>query len=241
MTGTFNTMRTVLISLVLGFAALVAGQTFDADIADIGILQAKPVQKEVGLTEKQRATMNRFADAYNTEMKALGEKARKADPKNPPKDLDPRASAAYRKLRAAVLKELTAAQLKRLREITLQEVGTPALADPKVAKQVGLSEAKRKQIEGIFSAGANKASALERQEMDKALADLRKKKPKTEKEANDLMQEAGKRADQVRTKIETRIRAFRRDAESKALSVLDATQKTKWATLQGKPFKFPRT
>lgn len=232
-------MRTLLISLILGFAVLAGGQTFDADIADIGILQAKPVQKEIGLTEKQRATMNRFADAYNTEMKALGEKARKADPKSPPKDLDPRASAAYRKLRAGVLKELSAAQIKRLREITLQEVGTPALADPKIAKQVGLPEAKRKQIEGIFSAGAKQARALERQEMDKALADLRKKKPKTEKEANELMQEAGKRAEEVRKKIEPRIRGFRREAETKALALLDAGQQSKWAALRGKPFKLP--
>lgn len=233
-------MRTLLLSLVLGVAALAGGQNFDADIADIGILQAKPVQKEIGLSEKQRATMNKFADAYNTEIKALGEKARKADPKNPPKDLDPRASAAYRKLRAAVLKELSATQLKRLREITLQEVGTPALADPKVARQIGLPDAKRKQIEGIFSNGAKQASALERQEMDKALADLRKKKPKTEKEANELMQEAGKRAEQVRAKIEPRIRAFRRDAETKALAILDAIQKTKWAGLKGRPFSLPR-
>lgn len=234
--------------LVLTLAAVIAGtgavaqamDSFDYAVANVAILQAKPLQKELGLSEMQRAAMNKFADQFNSNMGALIEKMKKDKSGKPPSDSDPKVKAAFENLKKGVLKQLTPAQLKRLREITLQQSGLPALADPLVAKRVGLTTAQLKTIQTTFDSAIRKAADIQDKAVEAAVKDLKSKKPKTEKEARDLMDEANRRAEAAHKKVEPQITKLRTQAEAKVLATLDAKQKAAWEALKGKKFTPPK-
>jgi hypothetical protein len=225
--------------LASAWAAAQAMDPFDYAVSNIAILQAKPLQKELGLSEVQRAAMNKFADQFNASMGSLLEKAKKDKSGKPPSDADPKVKAAYEELKKGVLKQLTPSQLKRLREVTLQQSGLPALADPVVAKRVGLSATQLKTIQTTFETAIRKAAEIQDKAIEAAVKDLKAKKPKTEKEAKDLMDEANNRAEAAHRKVEPQITKLRKDAEAKVLATLTAQQKAAWEALKGKKFTPP--
>jgi vacuolar-type H+-ATPase subunit H len=213
---------------------------FDYEVANVSLLQAKPLQKELGVSELHRTAMNKIADQFNVQIKALLEKMQKESGGKPPNESDPKLVAAYDKLKEGVLKQLTPQQLRRLREITLQQVGLPALGDTVVAKRVGISDAQIKKIRGIYDEALKRASKLEDDALEAAMKDLKAKKPKTEKEAREIMDEANKRAEAVHKRIDPQIRKMRLDAEAKVLATMSPTQKAAWENLKGRKFDPPK-
>jgi membrane protein involved in colicin uptake len=108
-----------------------------------------------------------------------------------------------------------------------------------VAKRVGLSATQLKTIQTTFETAIRKAAEIQDKAIEAAVKDLKAKKPKTEKEAKDLMDEANNRAEAAHRKVEPQITKLRKDAEAKVLATLTAQQKAAWEALKGKKFTPP--
>lgn len=134
----------LVLGLVLGLlaGALGADSAFDAYAANMEMLQAKPVQAELGITERQRGRLNVHANWFNAE----AQKIRQKYGEQPPADKVQQAAMELAQLRDGlkqrVFSELTANQLRRLRELTLREAGVVALLDERIATEVGIASDK---------------------------------------------------------------------------------------------------
>lgn len=220
----------------------VSQDAFDLHASNVSLLQMKPIQKELGVTEAQRAKMNVAAGIYTKEMQTLNADMQKAAAKTgkPPANAKSRADASLEKLNKSVLAQLSATQLKRLREISLQAGGGAALGDDAVAKRVGLSADQVKKIRSIYQSALKAAADLQEREMDAALKDIKNKKPKDDAEAKKLIQEAQRRADAVRQKLVEPTNRIRLQAETKCNALLTAAQKSTWSALMGKRYDLPK-
>jgi hypothetical protein len=223
-------VKRLLLGIVLGSLASVSfADDFDKKVAVIYLLQDKKVQAELKITEAQREKMNKLSEPYNKKVKAITDKVGKNGPTEAQqKELN----AEITKLRASVLNLLTAPQLKRLRELSLQAIGLGALADDVVAAKLGLNQKQVTKIRSELSAGMK---ALEEAQMDfhkRAMKDI--KEPKTDKEREAAAKLYQSRIEKMSKEIETKLSSIRKNTESKVLACLTAEQKTAWKNLNGK-------
>lgn len=233
-------MRHLLAFTALVAASLASAQNaFDAYVANIVILQAKNVQKEIGITDAQRGKMNKLADADRTQRTALmnqfqkeAEAAKKAGKEYQP-DMT-KVAALNASLKRGIIAELTAAQLKRLRELSLQDAGIIALMDDTVAKEAGVPSATVAKLRTAFEAGAKQAQAVQEAEAKKIFAQYKDKKPKNDAEANKWRDEALQKLSKI---AGPKVAAIQQATKAKMTGYLTAAQKAKFIALQGKPFK----
>lgn len=237
-------MRQTLIVLVATVAALAQAQKadpFDVQIASVIMLQDKGIQKELKVTEKQRDSMNRFAEQHRGAMtnyqKELERKQK--DPNKPlPVDAN-RVDGMFLAMKRSVLSVLTPPQLKRLREISLQQLDFVALVDDVVAKRVGIPDAQLKKLKAIYEKGIKEVDELAKTakaQLDVQTADLQRQKPKTDAEAQRLNAEFERRAQALQKKLEPEINRIRAAGKKAILAQLTVAQKAAWQALLGKPF-----
>jgi hypothetical protein len=129
-------------------ALALAADNFDYEVANVQLLSDKAVQKEVGITEAQRTKLQQYADALN---KANNEK-----------DAELQKFGLYTSVtfRKNCLETLTAAQLKRLREITIQAAGPRALMNRTVASTCGLTDPSYGQFMKAINEGDKKVEKI---------------------------------------------------------------------------------
>ncbi len=232
-----STMR-VFTTLVLAGLSLTAfaQDPFDLKVADFRIIQDKNVQKEIGLTEGQRKTMNGFADANNAAAKAKVAEYQKAK-KQP--------DAAFNKfmydhaveLQGKVLKTLSPNQLKRVREITLQAIGPRALLVPAVATKVGMSNAELNALSKAIHDGDNQVAAIKSQVAAKIREKYKtQKQPKTKKEADDLNAKLNADLMAEMKKHEPEMQKIINTSQQKAAAIVKKPYQEKLIALCGKPF-----
>ncbi|MGV3616860.1 MAG: hypothetical protein ACO1SV_16155 [Fimbriimonas sp.] len=209
---------------------------FDAHCSDIVALQAKPVQKELGVTEAQRKQMNVHATWHQGQLKAVDAeiKAKKTDPNSPA--LQARLAKLFEGLKGRVLSALTATQVKRLREISIQRVGDAALCDPIVAKRVGMSADQLKKMQTTYAEGARKFAELEQSTAQKILLPYKDRKPKDEADAKRLNAEVQKKMATAAAQVRPKLNAIRADYGKRMKAILTSTQAKTFAALRGKPF-----
>lgn len=229
---------------------------FDYDICDFNILQNKEVQKEIGISEDVRAKLNKHAEWFNGELKVLDAAFKKAKESNPnaqpPND---KVLPLQKELKKRILGELSAAQIVRLREITVQGAGDAALLDIRVAKAVGVSDATNKALRERFQANSKKANEFQ-QEINKQGQELQQKylkplidkygntQPKDQAEAT-IRQNEAKAAmephksefEGLQSKLQKRMVELEKDYHNYVESQLDAKQKEALKKLRGKEFK----
>lgn len=230
-------MKRTLASL-LGLVAMasVMADDFDRKIAGMPLLQDKKVQTELKITEVQRKKMNAHADAFNKKSQAY-QKELEAQQKKTGKPVQPdpkRIDALMATLKANVLKELSAVQLRRLRELSLQAVGVTALGDDLVAARIGLTGAQKTQVRKVVKEGLDAANKL----IGQADANARKgiKEPKTEAEFKKAEATYNTRMEAEQKKIQPQLTKIRDATIKKALAILNAKQNEAWKALQGKPY-----
>lgn len=222
---------------LFAFAALAKGQdSFDFQIASVAILQSKKVQQELSISETLRSNMNKTADNFNAKTKALNAKAAKVKSQAEAEKLSKEMDSILDEFRSKILKMLSAPQLKRLREITMQQLGYSALGESAVAKRIGIQSEQLGRIRSALDSAFKQADDLSRKEMEAATKDLRDKKPKTDSEKKKLAAEFDKRVQVVQRKIEPKLNSIRQQTEKKLLALLSDTQKKAWSGLKGKPF-----
>ena len=215
---------------------------FDLEVGSVILLQSKPVQKELKVTEAQRKAMNKFADSHKAKLESYQkelEKKQKDKTKALPVDVD-RMDRMFADMKIGVIGQLSVGQVRRLREISLQQLGFVALTDRTVAKRVGLSDGDSSKLLKVYQAGIKEADEIGKTaqaQLRLQLADLERRKPKTDKEKKAVLDEAQKRAAVFAKKVDPQIQAVQIKTRDKVLGMLSAKQRRAWSALLGKPFK----
>jgi hypothetical protein len=228
------TVTTIICFLI----ALVGAQTFDEETSSIILLQMKAVQREIGVTEAQRVAMNKFADAHRSRLNQYYQQLQAR--KNGSNPDEGKLIGMFAELKNAVLKQLTPAQLKRLREVSLQALDFGALADHAVGQRVGLSNAQQERIRSLMDSGLKEANQVRENAMMKATAELRNSKPKSDAERRKVYDEANRRAEAAAETVAPQVGLIRADTKKKILAILTPKQKAAWQALLGKPFHLPK-
>lgn len=233
-------LKKAAIALFLVIAALCGAQAkldpFDAHCANILVLQSKPVQKELGITEGARAQLNVHAAWHQKELMTIDQEIKSGKVKSDDPALKSRVEAVYNLLKAKVLGVLTPKQVTRLREISLQNVGDAALCDPVVAKRIGMSNAQTKKMQNAYKEGARKFAELESSEANAILAPYKDRKPKDEAEAKRLNAEIAAKMKQAADKAKPKLDAIRATYSKKMKGILTSKQMAAYKALLGKPF-----
>jgi hypothetical protein len=222
----------ILVAVVIPFAS--AQDPFDYHTADLLILQSKDIQSALGVNASQRDKMNTFAEANRSKLLAYKQeliKEKKAQPDNK------KLMSYVEGLKRQVFGVLTPAQLKRLREISLQHDGLAALGDDEVAKKVGLSAGQLKQIREIIVVDRKQLGAYQ-EKAEKPVFDKYKGiKPKNEADAKALKQKFDQDMAQAAEKYKPMVRDVVMSDRKRLMAVLTPAQRATWQALLGKPFK----
>jgi len=222
--------------VLLGIAAVGASaQTvdpFDAHCADVLLLQSKNVQADVGITQAQRDNMNGFAATHRAKMADLEKQYREQH-----KDVNAQVAQAYQAFKANILGQLTPAQGRRLREITLQGVGLAALRDQVVTAKVGMTQAQATKYDTIYKEGAKKFADTEQAAIAPILKPYEGKTAKTKEEAAKLDKEVQAKLLAVKKKVQPVLKQIRDKYDAQLRGVLTPPQTKNYQALLGKPFK----
>jgi len=143
----------------MAVATAFAADEFDMYVADVAILQAKAIQVELGITDAVRAALNKHAtwlDAQGANIDRLVKRGTVT-----PAEGNRRMSVYLVTLKSKVVGELTAVQVRRLREITLQRDGLVPLMDKRVSDKIGMTAAQLKKIREAYVANEKKAKVIQ--------------------------------------------------------------------------------
>lgn len=229
-------MKSATLLILLALSALTFGAVdeFDAYIADISILQDKGIQAELGITEPQRAAMNKHADWFNTQGTSVDSQVRAK--KISTQEANRLMAGHLVTMKQRIVGELTAGQLKRLREITLQRDGLLPLLDKKVADKIGMTEAQRKKLFDTYVANDKKAKQLQQDTLKPIFDKYAKMSPKTDDEKKKLSDQMNKELAAANEKIKPQLTKLGKEFSDLVDSTLTAGQKTAFTNLKGKPF-----
>ena len=231
----FSRLVTTLLAAtsLLGVAA--AADEFDAYFSDIGILQLKPVQQELKVTEGQRLAMNKHADWLNAQSQAINTQVRSG--KTKPEDANRLMVGHLSSLKKKVLAELTAPQVKRLREITLQRDGLLPLLDKRMADRIGMTVAQSKKLRDAYEADNRKANDIQTKALKPIVDKYAAMKPKDAAERKRLEEQGNKEIEAANAKIKPQLEQIVKDFKALVESTLSKGQKDDFEKLKGVPFK----
>jgi hypothetical protein len=166
------------------------------------LLTAEPVQEELKLSAEQSRKVKDVVekDRQTQEAIELG----------PPDDGDKRWQELLADSEKAVAAILTPAQLKRFKQIRLQHSGALALAEPKLASELKLTEEQQKAIKAIAE---NRSAKFKSAVADSSL---------TPRE------------------IGAKLAEYTKAADEEILKRLTADQKAKWEEMIGERFRWPK-
>lgn len=225
-------MSTAVLLFAVALASAQEPDRFDAHCANILVLQNKGVQKALGITKPQLDRMRMFSDHHDAELAALDKRT-----KGTKTNVDPELLKYFAELKDAVVGVLSPAQLKRLREITMQEAGLLALCDPIVGKRAGLSAPQIAKLRSTYDEGLKKYTAVEREAQERVLAPYKDKKPKTKEEVDALNKEVGAKLSAEKKRIAPQLKVIRDDYDKRMRAILTSTQLATYNSLRGAPLK----
>jgi hypothetical protein len=178
----------------------------------VSLAANEQVQKELAVTDEQRAEIVKIAAAHRNEMSDLSsgqeglsreERAKKRAEQTPQRD---EISKKYEAKLAEALKE---DQFKRLKEITIQHLGARALLRADVATELKLADDQKQKIQQIVDSQSDR--------MRKLFADAG---------AGGNREEAMKKFAEMRKEI-----------EAEAVAVLNDEQKKQFESMKGEKFE----
>lgn len=230
--------RLLLIGVALMGAAIGSAQSFEEKIANVALLQNKDIQDELGITESLRNKLNTYADEFNAKANKAQEDFQKKNPNataaSP--ELIKQIEGYQKTMEKNVLGALSKAQLKRLSEITLQASGFPAMMDPNVAKQIGLTDAQVKKLRDAFQVSEQNIQRLVEKEQNK-IRDKYNKQYKTEEESKAAQESVNRESAEAMKRIEPEIVKQRNAWLATFKKTVKAIQINRFEALLGKPFK----
>jgi len=186
----------------------------------IGIEQ---VQKEIGLTDEQKAELDKLREEMRRDrgaregmegLRDLSPEERRERMEEMRKKFQEEAAKRAKETEAKLAELLKPEQLLRLKQIQLQLGGVYVLQRPEVAEHLGLSEDQKTQLKTISDESA--------EEMRKLFGSAR-----------------GQDVD--REKIREQMQQLNADVQKKSMAVLNDEQKQKFAEMMGEPFELDRS
>jgi Spy/CpxP family protein refolding chaperone len=193
------------------------GRGFGGGGSLLDLARIEAVQKEIEVVDDQLTAINKLADELRAQRDS--QQGERPDFRNMSEEQRDKLFAEMRARRekeslaanAKLAEILLPPQITRLEEISLQQRGTSALGDPKVAEKLGLSADQKKKLEETMTAN---------------MESMRSK-------MQELFQ--GGNRDGIREKMQE----LRKEADEKVLAALTADQKAKFESLKGQPFQMP--
>ena len=140
-------------------------------------------------------------------------------------------------LKTRVLGELSASQVKRLREITLQRDGLVPLMDTRVSDKIGMTAAQLTKIREAYVANDNKAKQIQQKAFAPVCEKFGKMKPKSDAEKKLLEEQANKELDAEKKRIQPELEALSKQFAALVDETLTKGQKDAFNKLKGTPFK----
>ena len=216
-------------------AAQKKSDSFDLHVASLRVLERKDVQAELAVTPAQRAKMDKYAEDYNTKLKAYVAELKKQN--KTPQMPDGTVVLMLGTLKQQVMDQLTPTQLKRLREISLQAFGLNGILDSTVAKKIGMSDAQMEQMRKTYQAGSKKANDI----MAGAIKPVNKEfkgkpKVKTQAEAEKMQSEYVNQGKAAMNAVMPDVQKVNDDTQAAMLKIFTPQQKKAFLALQGKVF-----
>ncbi|MCH8979699.1 MAG: hypothetical protein IH945_10735 [Armatimonadetes bacterium] len=216
-------------------ASAFAADEFDMYVADIAILQAKAVRTELKITDTIRAAMNKHAawlDKQGADIDRLvrGGTITVAEGNR-------RTKIHLATLKSKVLRELSGAQVKRLREITLQRDGLVPLMDQRVSDKIGMTAAQLTKIREAYVANDNKAKQIQKAAFSPIFEKYGNMKPKSESEKKRIEELANKELGVEKKRIQPQLEKLGKEFEALVAETLTKGQKDAFNKLKGTPFK----
>jgi hypothetical protein len=234
MTKRIYILLTLCALTCLGWTAQGNQDAFDVHVASMRVLERRDVQADMGITAAQRSQMDMYADQFNLQVKNYGDQLKK-EGKNP-SGPDDRMISMLTGLKAKVITVLTPSQLRRLREISLQEFGLNGLMDDVVAQRVGLSKDQLAKMRKAYEAGSRKASDMMAKAMQPVDAKFKNVKPKNPTEADTDRKSYLAASDKAMNAVMPAVQKVRADTQKSILAMVTAKQKQTYLALQGKKF-----
>ncbi|MCU0977735.1 MAG: hypothetical protein MUF25_01055 [Pirellulaceae bacterium] len=186
----------------------------------LDLARIEAVQKEIEAVDDQVKGIEKLSE----EMRASRGERPQVDWRNMSEADREKAMAEMRKQREAEAAKANAKlgevllplQIERLEQISLQMRGTAALADPKVAAKLSLTEDQKKKLEAAQTANMESMRTQMQQ-----------------------LFQGGNRDQQSREGMREKMEQLRKDADAKVLAVLTADQKAAFEKLKGAAFTMP--
>ena len=180
----------------------------------LDLARLEPVQKEIEAVDDQVKGIEKLSEemrASRGERPQFDRNMSEADREKAFAEMRKQREAEATKANAKLGEILLPLQIERLEEISLQMRGTAALADPKVAAKLSLTDDQKKKLEAAQTANMESMRTQMQQ----------------------LFQ--GGNREGMREKMEQ----LRKDADGKVLAVLTADQKAAFEKLKGPAFTMP--
>jgi hypothetical protein len=188
---------------------------FDVRASDMGLLQHEAVQRELKLSPDQISHIDQAEKDYRSDTHRT--RSWDSDEEH-----------------AAVAKYLSAPQLKRLREISMQTNGPIVLIVDFVAERIGAGPQRQKQIKRAFSSAINEAIQPMTKEIEKAVNEELKSAGNDPDEVEAKAEKASEHASKISESADHG--SIERNAAKKILDTLTPTELKAWKDLQGAPF-----
>lgn len=209
----------------------------DLEIADYRLLLSKKVQAELGITVAQRDAMNKRSEAEKTRVLPYLQQMQKEGKSEVMLQKDPKYIGFAREFRSQTLSVLSAPQLKRLREISLQSVDLGGVLNESVSKQIGMSPTQLAKARGIFQVGVKQSQDIVLAVNKAVISQYNNKHVKTQAEATALNAEIEQKRQAGMRGRERELARIQDQTNQQVLAVLSAKQLAAYRALQGKPFK----
>ena len=232
-------MNRITVSLLFAVAAASAfGQkadVFDLEVSNVMILQSPAIQKEVGMTEGQRSKIQGYAEAFNKKKDAFlqSEKARRDKQGKSFQPNEAKLRDIFTEFRGQVLNQLSAKQVKRLAQVTLQEVGMASMLDANVARKLGITPAQSQRLKAAYEDGTKRNAAIEQAAVAPIDKEFKNKDPKDPKMRELFNQRMAAAADKVKPSLDK----IKLETRAKFRSILTAQQLAQWTALLGPTVK----
>lgn len=198
--------------------ALTVQDSFDLKVSDPGLLVFSSVQRELKMTARQVSDVSQAEKRYK-------EQARQTKSSNSDEE------------RKEVLQFLDGAQIKRLREISMQSAGPIVLLADIVAERVGADKAKQGEIHRAFDSVVSEITKPMQAEIAKMSIDLMRGMDGDPKAAEAKSREVDAKADQISDKYERKIQeAVQTKGPERIMATLTREQARTWTELLGRPF-----
>lgn len=188
----------------------------------LGLARIEAVQKEIEALDEQVADINKLVEEQRAQRPGQGDRPQvnfqelsEEERNKLIAEFRERAEKQAAETNAKLEEILLPNQIKRLKEIALQQQGTQALNSPEVAEQLKITDEQKEKL-----AAANREN---QEAMQKAFADLR-----------------GGGGQPDFAAMGEKMRELRKAADDKLLAVLTDEQKAEFEKLKGEPFEIPR-